>query len=132
MTLSEKNTKIVNHFSLLKKTIDPLLDNKLKNKSHLQNYLFFTVAPVFNYTEAIIILSEAGKFNAAQMLLRSLFETHINIHYYSNGDIEKKLAIAAKSQFDWRRTVVNSFIDLIAKYKNLESKKIKVFIINHI
>lgn len=125
MGLNEKNSKVVNHFFTLRDEINSLLDNKLVNKSHLQNYLFFTVAPLFNYTEAIIILSKSGKSNAAQMLLRSLFETHINIHYYSNGDIEKKLAVAAKRQFDWRRTVVNSFIELITKYRNLESYKEK-------
>jgi hypothetical protein len=122
MSISEKNQKAIEYFYLLKKEVDSKLDHKLTNKTHVQNYLYFTLSPVFNYAEAIIILCKENKFNAAQPLLRSLFETHINIQYYTNGDnVEKKLAIAAKAQFDWNRTVVNSFVQLISKYKNLES-----------
>lgn len=121
MSLSEKNQKVVEYFYSLKKEIDSNLNHKLTNQTHIQNYLYFTVAPVFNYTEAIIILCKEKKFNAAQSLLRSLFETHINIQYYTSDNTDKKLAIAAKRQFDWRIIVVNAFKKLAKDYPNFLS-----------
>lgn len=121
MSLSKKNLKIVENFISLKEQINLLLSNYPSNKTHLQNYLYFTVYPFFNYTESIIILCEQGKFNAAQSLLRSLFEAHINIIYFQTGNVEQRLAITAKTQFDWRKKVLNSFIKLIKDYPNLES-----------
>ncbi len=123
MNLSEKNKKVVEYFDSLKKEINFNLNHKLTDKTHIQNYLYFTVAPVFNYTEAIIILCKEEKFNAAQSLLRSLFEAHINIQYYTSGDTDKKLAIAAKRQFDWRRTVVNAFKKLVKDYPHFLSSE---------
>ncbi|MFA5071983.1 MAG: DUF5677 domain-containing protein [Candidatus Paceibacterota bacterium] len=123
MSLTAKNLKIVESFNYLKTQINSLLDNNLKGKTHLQNYLYFVVAPVFNYTESIIILCDQGKFNAASVLLRSLIEAHINIIYYQINDTEKKLSMAVKKQFDWRKKSVNLFINLIKKYPNLESPK---------
>jgi hypothetical protein len=123
MSLTKKNLKIIENFNILKTQIKSLLDDKLNKKTHLQNYLYFTIAPVISYTESIIILCKYGKFNAAQALLRTLFEVHINIIYYQIGDIEKKLSIAAKKESDWKRNSVNSIIKLIEKYPNLESSK---------
>lgn len=121
MSLTEKNSKIVEIFVSLKEKINLLLDNYPHNKTHLQNYLYFTVPSFFNYTESIIILCEQGKFNAAQSLLRSLFEAHINVIYFQTGDVERRLAITAKAQFDWRKKVIDLFIKLIKDYPNLES-----------
>jgi hypothetical protein len=121
MNLSEKNQKVVEYFYSLKKEIDSNLNHNLTNQTHIQKYLYFTVGPVFNYTEAIIILCKEKKFNAALSLLRSLFETHINIQYYTSDNNDKKLAIAAKKVFDSRLAVVNAFKKLVKDYPNFLS-----------
>lgn len=84
--------------------------------SHLQNYLYFTYAPVFSYTEAIIILCNNEKFNAASALLRSLIEVHINIIYHQVVDSEKRLAISARERFFELGKAFFEISDFIRKY----------------
>jgi hypothetical protein len=93
------NTELLEDFKLFKSELDLRLKDYPCKGSHLQNYLYFTYAPVFNYTEAIIILCENKKNNAASALLRSLFEVYFNINYFQIQNSDKKLAIAAKNRF---------------------------------
>jgi hypothetical protein len=104
----------------LKVYIDSLI-NKKSDKNYLQNYLTFQYFPFFDYTETIIILYKERKFNPALILLRSLVEGHIRIVYYQTGDWKKKLAIAAKGEFDTKLATIKGLLDLIKDYPNLAS-----------
>lgn len=111
-----------NDFLQFKIEMSILIDKADTSKyTHLQNYLYFVYFPLFSYAESIIILSESGKFHSAKVLLRSLFETHINVIYYQTGDSEHKLALAAKKGFDGKLSGVKELKNLIKKYPNLES-----------
>lgn len=94
-----RNWRIIKRFYLLNRQLDSLLQNYHCQGTHLQNYLYFTYRPVFNYTKAIIILCSFGKYNAASALLRCLFEAHINIIYHQVEDSERRLAISVRDRF---------------------------------
>ena len=70
----------------------------------------------------MLILCENKKSNAAKVLLRTLFEAHIDIIYHQLKDSEQRLAFSAKRMFDERITVLNEILSLIKKYPNLESQ----------
>lgn len=68
------------------------------------------------------------KSNAAKVLLRALFEAHIDIIYHQIKDSEQRLAFSAKRMFDERITILNEIVSLIKRYPNLESQdKTKLF-----
>ena len=128
--MDDKYSKeLTNKFSRLKQEITHLLSVINRNgHSHLQNYIFFAHKPIFSYTEAILILCENKKSNAAKVLLRTLFEVHIDIIYHQLKDTEQRLAFSAKRMFDERITVLSEILSLIKKYPNLESQdKTKLF-----
>ena len=53
-------------FLQLKEEITHLLSDANRGKyTHLQNYIFFAYKPIFSFTEAILILCENKKSNAA-------------------------------------------------------------------
>lgn len=112
--------EIIEKFYSLKKEVDSLLKGYSKG-THLQNYLYFTYAPVFNYTESMIILCNAGKSNAASSLFRSLVEAHINSIYHQVNDSEKRLAISAKDRFDQLEKAFSSIYSFIKKYPSQNS-----------
>ncbi|MBI2109528.1 MAG: hypothetical protein HYT93_05200 [Parcubacteria group bacterium] len=89
--------------------------------SHLQNYIYFAHRPIFSFTEAILILCENKKSNAAQVLLRTLFEAHIDIIYHQVENSEQRLAFSNKRMFDENIVILNEILYLIKKYPNLES-----------
>jgi hypothetical protein len=66
-------------------------------------------------------LCENRKSNSAKVLLRTLFEIHIDVIYHQLGDSEKKLAFSTKTMFDERLVVLKEILDLIHKYPNQES-----------
>lgn len=110
-------------FLQLKEEITQLLsDTNRSEYSHLQNYIFFAHKPVFSFTEAILILCKNEKSNAAKVLLRTLFEAHIDIIYHQIKDSEQRLAFSAKRMFDERITILNEMVGLIKRYPNLESQ----------
>lgn len=112
-------------FSQLKQEISNLLSGVDRTGySHLQNYIFFAHKPIFSFTEAILILCKSGKSNAAKVLLRTLFEAHIDIIYHQVNDSKQRLAFSAKRMFDERITVLNEILSLINKYPNLESQDV--------
>ena len=122
--MNEKYTAELNKkFLQLKQEISHLLSAVNRSgHSHLQNYIFFAHKPIFSFTEAILILCENKKSNAAKVLLRTLFEAHVDIIYHQLKDTEKRLAFSAKRMFDERITVLNEILTLIKKYPNLESQ----------
>jgi len=108
-------------FLQLKEEITSLLsDANRSGYSHLQNYIFFAHKPIFSFAEAILILCENKKSNAAKVLLRALFEAHIDIIYHQIKDSEQRLAFSAKRMFDERITILNEIQNLIKRYPNLE------------
>lgn len=110
-------------FILLKNQIDSSISLVSTHKnSHLQNYLYLCYYPLFSFTESIIILCENNKNKSAQVLLRSLYEAHINIVYHQLGDSERKLAISSKNALDQRLKIIREIKDLIKKYPNLKSE----------
>src|SRR3989344_1055671 len=110
-------------FLQLKQEITHLLSEVNRSGySHLQNYIFFAHKPVISFTEAILILCEKKKSNAAKALLRALFEAHIDIIYHQINESEQRLAFSAKRMFDERITILNEILNLIKKYPNLESQ----------
>lgn len=110
-------------FLQLKEEITRLLsDANRSGYSHLQNYIFFAHKPVFSFTEAILILCKNEKSNAAKVLLRALFEAHIDIIYHQIKDSEQRLSFSAKRMFDERITILNEIVSLIKRYPNLESQ----------
>ena len=62
------------------------------------------------------------KPNAAKVLLRTLFEAHIDIIYHQIKDSEQRLSFSAKRMFDERIKMLNAISSLIKKYPNLESR----------
>jgi hypothetical protein len=117
-TLAELKEGFLN----LKSEVSALLDNEnRKAYSHLQNYLYFAHYPLFSFAESVIVLCEHGKYNSANVLLRTLIEAHINIVYHQLNDFEHKLALSAKGSFDQKITIIKKIQDLIRKYSNLES-----------
>ena len=122
--MNEKYIKELNKkFLQLKQEITHLLSAVNRSgHSHLQNYIFFAHKPVFSFTEAILILCEKEKSNAAKVLLRTLFEAHIDIIYHQINESEQRLAFSAKRMFDERITILNEILNLIKKYPNLESQ----------
>lgn len=122
--MDAKYTKELNKkFLQLKQEITHLLAVVNRSgHSHLQNYIFFAHKPIFSFTEAILILCENEKSNAAKVLLRTLFEAHIDIIYHQIKESEQRLAFSAKRMFDERITVLNEILSLIKKYPNLESQ----------
>src|SRR3990167_3539573 len=121
--MNEKYIKELNKkFLQLKQEITHLLSCVNRNGySHLQNYIFFAHKPIFSFTEAILILCGNKKSHAAKVLLRTLFEAHIDIIYHQVKDSEKRLAFSSKRMFDERITVLREILDLIKRYPNLES-----------
>lgn len=118
MAITQKTTEIIGCFYRIKNILDEALSGDKVEMTHLQNYLYFTYGPVFNYTDAIIKLCEHGKNNAASALLRSLFEVHINIIYHQEGDIERKLSISAKQRLDQLNKAFRGISSLITKHPN--------------
>src|SRR3989344_6666349 len=116
-------SKLKDGFYKLKYEITQLLSGADKSAyTHLQNYVYFAHHPIFSFTESILILCENKKSNAAKVLLRTLFEAHIDIIYHQLKDTEQRLAFSAKRMFDERITVLNEILSLIKKYPNLESE----------
>src|SRR3990167_1986669 len=122
--MNEKYIKELNKkFLQLKQEITHLLSCVNRNGySHLQNYIFFAHKPIFSFTEAILILCENKKSNAAKVLLRTLFEAHIDVIYHQLGNSEQRLAFSTKRMFDERIIILSEISELIEKYPNLESK----------
>ncbi len=113
---------IKQEFLQLKSEISRHIDQIDTSKnSHLQNYLYFIHYPIFNFTESIIILCENNKYNSAKILLRSLFEAHINIIYHQIDESERRLALSAKAGFDTKIKIISEIKDLVRRYPNLES-----------
>lgn len=116
-------TQVLEEFNNLKEEINQsinLVDASANN--HLQNYLYFIHYPLFSFTESIIILCRNGKSHPAKVLLRSLFEAHINIIYHQISNSDYKLAVSAKDGFDSRLTQVREIKDIIRRYPHLKSK----------
>src|SRR3989344_1281311 len=122
--MNNKYTEELNKkFLQLKQEITYLLSCVNRSgHSHLQNYIFFAHKPIFSFTEAILILCGNKKSNAAKVLLRTLFEAHIDIIYHQLKDSEQRLAFSAKRMFDERITALNEILSLIKKYPNFESQ----------
>lgn len=113
-------------FLKLKQEIEQSLIKADKSKhNHLQNYIYFAHHPIFSFTESILILCENKKPNTAKVLLRTLFESHINLIYHQLGNSEQRLAFSAKSMFDERFTVLKEILDLIEEYPEWESEDSK-------
>ena len=122
--MNEKYIEELNKkFLQLKQEITHLLSEVNRSgHSHLQNYIFFAHKPVFSFTEAILILCEKETSNTAKVLLRTLFEAHINIIYHQISESEKRLAFSAKRMFDERIAILNEILSLVKKYSNLKSQ----------
>lgn len=110
------------NFVDLKNEITALISKVDTTKTtHLQNYLYFVFYPLFSVAESIIILCENGKNLPAKILLRSLFETHINVIYYQIKNSEYKLALSVKQGFEDKIKNISEIESLIKIYPDLES-----------
>lgn len=119
----DKIKKLKQTFLKLKEDVSKELTRvNVNQNSHIQNYLYFIHYPIFSFAESIIILCENNKPHVAKVLLRSLFEAHINIIFHQVSDTEKALAISAKTGFDLKIKNIKELKKLIAKHPNLESK----------
>ncbi len=90
--------------------------------SYIQNYIYFAHYPIFSFAESVIMLCEKGKPKVAKVLLRTLFEVHIDVIYHQLGNKNQRLALSARRVFDERITILREIIDLIKKCPNLESQ----------
>jgi hypothetical protein len=109
-------------FYKLKNKVCFLLSSKDTSKyNHIQSYLYFIHFPLFSFTESIIILCENDKTKPANVLLRVLFEAHINIIYHQLKDSDYRLAVSTKAMFDQRIKTLRELKELIQKYENLKS-----------
>jgi hypothetical protein len=113
----------ISEFQKLKNEVSLLIDNVDTTRlNHIQHYLFFVHYPFFSFTDSIILLYENGKYHSASVILRSLFEAHINICYLQLEDTEHRLALAAKGGFDIKIKGIKDLKELIRKHPNLESQ----------
>lgn len=113
---------LVHEFNQLKVQIISLLEGQHTSRfTHIQRYILFFSHPLFSFTDSIIILCQNGKYNSAQVLLRSLYEAHINIIYHQVADSERRLALSAKELQDGRLKILNEIKDLIRRYPNQRS-----------
>jgi hypothetical protein len=121
--MDSKNQLLKEEFLKLKTEVDPRIkDVNVKDKNHLQNYLYFACYPLFSFVESIVILCDHGKFRTTESLLRSLIELHINVIYYQVGDADRKLAISVKKEFDEKIKGIREIKKLIQKYSDLRSE----------
>lgn len=118
--MKKESEALINRFQGIKKHLDERLQDA-EDRTYVQNYLYLVCGPLFNYTEAIIILCREGKYNAGAALIRCLFEAHINIIYHQTGDSKRRLAISAKHQAVENRKIVVGILKLIEDYPNQES-----------
>lgn len=86
------------------------------NLNHLQSYLVFNHTVVNNYSEAVYILCKDARPHGAFVILRSLYEAHINSEYIQIGDADRKLALFAREGFYTRQTIANEFERFVKKY----------------
>jgi len=107
-------------FLSLKKEIGILIEKDKANYGYLQNYLYFFYAPLFTYTESIILLCENKNYISASVIMRSLVEAHIKIIYHQT-DSKHRLASLVKLDFEERIKEINKIRELIKKHPNLES-----------
>lgn len=120
----ESIKKLKEEFFKLKQKVKELLNViKTAKQTHLQNYLYFAHHPVFSFTESIIILCDNGKSRVAEVLLRTLFEVHIDIIYHQLGNSEERLALSTRQVFDERIIILKEISALIKKYPNFESSE---------
>lgn len=92
-----------------------------QKKDYLSNYLYFASFPIFSFIESVIILCNANKAHVAKVLLRSLFEIHINVVYHVTSQSNHTLALAAKSSFDEKLKSIAGIKELIERHPNLLS-----------
>lgn len=115
--------KIKREFLKIKKQTQSLINAvNTAEKNHIQNYLYFFHYPVASLAESVVLLCEEKKTNSAKILLRTLFESHINIIYHQVDDTEHRLAVSAKDGFDEKLKNIRGVQELIQKFPNLESK----------
>lgn len=120
--MDTKNKSIKEAFLKLKSEVEPHIENGgTKNKSHLQNYLYFACYPLFSFVESIVILCENRKFRTTESLLRSLIELHINVIYYQVAESDRRLAISVKKDFEEKIKGIREIRELIKKYPELKS-----------
>lgn len=120
--MDTKNKYLKEEFLKLKSEVEPYIKNGgTRDKSHLQNYLYFACYPLFSFVESIVILSENGKFLAAESLLRSLVELHINVIYYQVAESDRRLAISIKKDVEEKKKGIREIKELIRKYPNFKS-----------
>ncbi|MCX6735863.1 MAG: DUF5677 domain-containing protein [Candidatus Parcubacteria bacterium] len=120
--MNPQNKSLKEEFLKLKNEVEPYIQNgRVKDKSHLQSYLYFAYYPLFSFVESILILCESGKFRSAESLLRSLIELHINVIYYQVADSDRRLAISVKKDLEEKITGIRGIRELIRKYPNLKS-----------
>lgn len=114
--------KLKNEFLKLKSEISSEIEKVgVEEKKYLHNYLYFFHYPLFSFVESVIILCEGGKTHVASVLLRSLFEAHINIVYHQVSDSKRTLALSAKAGFDQKVQNIRELKELVRKYPNLKS-----------
>ena len=114
--------RIKEEFLKLKSEICLHIDKVDTSKnSHLQNYLYFVNYPLFSFTESVIILCENNQCHSAKVLLRSLFEAHINIIYHQLDDSERRLALSAGAWIHTKIKGIKEIEELIKRHPNLES-----------
>lgn len=89
--------------------------------TYIQNYLYFMHYPLFSFAESIILLCLNNKAVSASVLLRSMFEAHINIQYHLLDDTEHRLALSAKGGFDTKIKGIQQVRKMISRNPNLES-----------
>jgi hypothetical protein len=114
---------VIAEFTKLKAEIlDFLSDIDRSKYTYIQNYIYFAHYPIFSFTESVIILCDKGKPKVAKVLLRTLFEVHIDVIYHQLGNSKQRLALSARRVFDERVTVLREILSLTEKYQNLESQ----------
>lgn len=121
-TNQEKIANIKVEFLKLKEETISLINQVDTSKNnHIQNYIYFACYPIFSFTESVIILCKNSKSNVAKVLLRTLFEAHIDVIYHQLGNSDQCLALSARDAFQERWVILDEIGKLIKKYPNLAS-----------
>jgi hypothetical protein len=123
MSFKNKNLeKLKDEFFNLKTEINDLFGLEDRSGySYLQNYIYYAHYPIFSFTESVIILIDKGKSHVANVLLRTLFEAHIDVIYHQLGDSKERLALSARRIFDERIIALREIEKLIKDNPNLIS-----------
>ena len=126
-SLTQKDLRFLESFRELLEFGGGLFNNQSfqlpqQESFYKRNFLLLTFGAIHNYAETVYILCKNMRPQAAIVLLRSIFEAYLNMHYLMNVRSNKRLALYVVKDVREHIKIVNSFLSLIKRHPRLENK----------